>query len=565
MTRLLSILAFLLAALLAPAAQAQESWTGDWHGTLATPRGELRLVLTVRAGEGGALAAELESPDQAPGRKIPVTGFAIADGRMRFAIPAIGASYEGAWRQETARFSGTFTQGAALPLDLERGPAAARPTIAGLDGIWEGSVTRNGTPLRLILRVITTAGGTVAALDSPDMLAMGLPVAGLAREGETVTFAVPAGASRYRGILAPGGARMTGTWSRAGSPDAEVAFVRRAPGTAAQAPARPQMPRAPFPYRTEEVRFPNSGASGVTLAGTLSLPEGRGPFPAAILITGSGGQDRDETIFGHKPFAVLADHLTRNGIAVLRYDDRGIGASTGTQAGATSADFATDANAAFAYLGGRPEIDRRAIGFIGHSEGGMIGPIAAMDNPDVAWLVLLAAPGVAIPRLMAAQARAIGSAQGMSAAQQEQSVAAQQALFAAAALDGDAAAVAARLEAAGVPPGQSTLLAAQARDPWLRYFVRYDPAPALARIHVPLLALNGALDRQVLPRENLAGIRAATAANRDVTIRELPGLNHLFQTARTGAAGEYADIEETFAPAAVELVTNWIRARFVRR
>jgi pimeloyl-ACP methyl ester carboxylesterase len=249
---------------------------------------------------------------------------------------------------------------------------------------------------------------------------------------------------------------------------------------------------------------------------------------------------------------------------VLRYDDRGFGASTGTQSGATSADFATDANAAFAFLRARREIDGGRIGFIGHSEGGMIGPIAAIDNPDVAWLVLLAAPGVAIPRLMAAQARAVGGAQGMNEAELDRSVALQQALFAAAAEDGDAA-VAARLEAAGLPPALRAQLARQAADPWLRYFVRYDPAPALARLRVPLLALGGALDRQVLPQENLAGIRAATAANRDVTVRELPGLNHMFQTARTGAVGEYADIEESFAPAALEIISSWIRARFVRR
>ena len=564
MTRLLSIFAFLAAALLAPAAQAQESWAGDWHGTLATPMGELRLLLTIRQSQDGALTAELESLDQAPGRKIPVGEIAIAGGRMTFTIPLIGARYEGAWRAEAGRFSGTFTQGAALPLDFSRGPGEARPTIAGLDGSWEGSVTRNGTPLRLILRIATGPGGTSATLDSPDLLAMGLPVAELARDGRTISFAIPAGASRYRGTLAPDGARMSGTWSRTGSPDAEVVFVRRARAEAAPR-ARPQQPRPPFPYRTEEVRFGNARVPGVTLAGTLSVPEGRGPFPAAILITGSGPQDRDETVFGHQPFAVLADHLTRAGIAVLRYDDRGVGASTGAQGGATSADFATDANAAFAFLRARPQIDRRAIGFVGHSEGGLIAPLAAMDNPEIAYLVLLAGPGIRTPQLMAAQARAVGAAQGMGEAELDRSVAAQQALFAAAAQDGDAAAVAARLEAAGIPPEQRAQLVAQAADPWLRYFVRYDPAPALARIRVPLLALNGALDRQVLPGENLAGIRAATAANRDATIRELPGLNHMFQTARTGAVGEYADIEETMAPAALGTISGWIRTRFARR
>ncbi|MEA3043797.1 MAG: uncharacterized protein QOH47_1635 [Sphingomonadales bacterium] len=573
MTRLLSIAVFLLLALAAQPARAEQSWAGDWHGTLATPAGELRLVLTISEQTGGALAAELESLDQAPGRKIPVAAIAVADGRLTFAIPMISATYEGRWQADRGRFAGTFSQGSAIPLDFERGAAQARPVIAGIDGIWEGGVIRNDVRLRLILNVRTGPGGTIASLDSPDLLAMGLPVAALARDGETISFTIPAGGSAYRGILAADGSRMTGSWSRPGSPEAEVVFVRRPLGAAASR-ARPQLPRAPFPYRTEEVRFANPGAAGVTLAGTLTLPQGSGPFPAAILITGSGGQDRDETIFGHKPFAVLADHLTRGGIAVLRYDDRGVGASTGAQAGATSADFATDANAAFAYVSARAEIDRRAIGFVGHSEGGMIGPLAAVDNPEVAWLVLLAGPGVPARALMAAQGRAIGAAQGMSEAELDRIAPVQAALFAAAASEGDAAAVAARLRAAltdemlqqaGVPLSQRDQMARAANDPWLRYFARYDPAPALARIRVPLLAVNGSLDRQVLPAANLAGIRAATAADRDVTIRELPGLNHLFQTARTGAVGEYADIEETFAPAAMALVTEWIRTRFVRR
>lgn len=568
----LPIFAFLLALLAAPAAHAQETVAGDWHGTLTVPTGQLRLLLTIRQSEGGALGAELESLDQAPGRKLPVAAIAVADGRMTFSIPMIGATYEGRWQAATGSFAGTFIQGGtALPLELARGAAESLPAVAGLDGRWEGSITRNGTALRLVLRVATGPRGTIAALDSPDMLAMGMQVAELAHDGQAVSFAVPASNAHYRATLAADGARMSGTWTRTGSPDAEVAFVRSARSAAAP-PARPQEPRPPFPYRAEEVHFPNPRAAGVTLAGTLTLPPGRGPFPAAILITGSGPEDRDETVFGHKPFAVLADHLTRAGIAVLRYDDRGTAASTGAFAGATSADFATDANAAFAFLRARPEIDRRAIGFIGHSEGGMIAPLAARDNPDVAFFVLLAGPGVPIPQLMEAQRRAIGHSQGASDADLDRAVPVQSAFFAAAASDGDGAAVAARLRAslsdetlraAGVPPAMRDQLARQASDPWFRFFARYDPAPALAAIRVPVLALNGSLDEQVVARENLAGIRAALAGNRDATVRELPGLNHLFQTARTGSPGEYADIAESFSPAALDLISGWIRSRFV--
>lgn len=567
MTRIVSILALMLSVLVAAPAAAQESWTGDWHGTLTTPRGQLRMQLTIRAGENGTLTAELESIDQAPGQKIPVPTVAVTGGRLTFAIPAFGLSYEGAWDAAGNRFSGTLHQSADLPLVLERGPLPAQPVIQGLDGTWEGSVRRNNVDLRFMLRVSTGPGGTIASFDSPDQLAIGLPVSGLAREGDTVRFTVPAGNTTFTGTLA--GDRLSGRWTDGG----ESVFVRRAAGSAVTM-RRPQTPQPPFPYRVEEVSIPNPRAPGVTLAGTLTLPQGQGPFPAAILITGSGAQDRDETLFGHKPFAVLADYLTRHGIAVLRYDDRGIGGSTGRFAGSTSADFAIDANAAFAFLAARPEIDRRAIGYIGHSEGGMVGPIAAMDNPDVAWLVLLAGPGVATRELLEAQRRAIAESQGASAAELERMAPLQAELVRIAASGaGDAEArtafaaalTDARLAEAGLPAAARDAMTTMMLDPWFRWFLRYDPAPALRHFQGPVLALNGSLDRQVLPAHNLAGIRAATAGHRDVTVTELPGLNHLFQTARTGGVGEYATSEETMAPVVLGIVADWIRARFPAR
>lgn len=576
MTRWLSIVAFLLAAFVAApsAAQQRESWTGDWHGTLTTPIGALRLLLTIRQGAEGALTAEVESVDQAPGQKIPVATIAIADGRLTFAMPAIRASYEGRWDPGRNLFAGTFTQnGTPLPLELARGAGEAQPTIEGLDGSWETRIERNGVQLRLILRVATNALGTIALLDSPDMMANGLAVTGLAREGQAVRFTVPAGESSFQGVLIADGARLSGRWSRTNYPDAEVVFTRRA-AAAEAAPRRPQEPHAPFPYRSEEVRFANPRAPGVTLAGTLTLPRGEGPFAAAILISGSGAQDRDEALMGHKPFAVLADHLTRAGIAVLRYDDRGTAQSTGNFQGATSVDFATDAAAAFAYLRTRGEIDRDAIGYIGHSEGGMIGPLAAADSPGAAFMVLLAGPGERTLGLMEAQRRAIGQSMGMNEAELDQAGLLQARIMEIAAGDLSLAEAEAAMRAAmsdeaiagsGVIPAQRDMMIGRMLDPWYRWFLRYDPAPALRALRMPVLALNGSLDRQVLPAANLAGIRAATAGNRDVTVIELAGLNHLFQTARTGGIGEYAEIEETMAPVVLETVAAWIKARFPRR
>lgn len=566
MKRIGGLLVLLLALLLgAPEAKAQEDWAGDWNGTLVTPRGALRLLLTVHRSPDGALTAELESLDQAPGTKIPVESFSIAAGRMTFAIPMIRASYEGSWNEAGHRFAGTFTQSGALPLAFARGAGDPRPAIAGLDGIWDAAITRNGARLRFILHLTTTSAGTIASLDSPDLLAYGLPVTELRREGDRLGFAVPSGEARFRGTITPG--RIAGTWSRTGEADAETVFVRRQ-GEAAGV-RRLQLPRPPFPYRTEEVRIANPRAPGVTLAGTLTLPAGRGPFAAAVLISGSGAQDRDESLLGHKPFLVLADRLTRAGIAVLRFDDRGTAGSTGSFAGATSADFATDANAAFALLRARPEIDPHAIGYIGHSEGGMIGPIAMRDNPEVAWLVLLAGPGAPNRQLLDGQRRAIAHLQGVTDAQLAASDALQNLLMDAAASADTTEAVTVRLRAAlagrGLTDEQQTRVIQQVTDPWFRYFLRYDPAPNLARLRVPVLAINGALDRQVIAADNLPGIRAALRDDSDVTVRELPGLNHLFQHARTGAVGEYADIEETMAPEVLDLVADWISARFPRR
>lgn len=569
MKKLISILMLLVAMLVAAPAAAQDNWAGDWHGTLTTPRGQLRLVLTLRQAQGGALTAELESIDQAPGQKIPVPTVALASGRLTFAIPAFGLTYEGVLDPTGNRFNGTVHQSSDLPLMLDRGPFPAEPVIAGLDGIWDATANRRGAILHLVLRVTTGPGGTIASFDSPDQLAMSLPVRGLTRDGDAVRFALPSGNTNFTGTLT--GGRLSGHWADG----AESTFTRRAAGAAeAAAPRRPQTPRPPFPYRAEEVQVPNPRAAGVTLAGTLTLPQGRGPFPAAILITGSGAQDRDETLFGHKPFAVLADYLARHGIAVLRYDDRGIAHSTGRFAGATSADFATDANAAFAFLAARQEIDRRAIGFVGHSEGGMVGPIAAMANPQVAFLVLLAGPGTPTRQLLEAQRVAIARSQGATQAAIDRTtpVQAEMVNVAAGPLDQAAARAAllasfneTRLRELDISAAQRDAMITTMLDPWFRWFLRYDPAPALRHFRGPLLALNGSLDRQVLPGANLAGIRAATAGHRDVTVTELPGLNHLFQTARNGGVGEYGTIEETMAPVVLGIVADWIRARFPAR
>jgi pimeloyl-ACP methyl ester carboxylesterase len=558
-----------------PATSAIADPAGEWHGTLVTPTGaELAILLFVTRGPDGSLKAELESPDQAPGQRIPVAGIKVEKDRLALDIAMIHATFDGTWVAADQAWSGTFRQGAELPLKLAKGPPPPTPTVAGLDGLWQGKISRNGVDLRLVLHIATGAQGTRISLDSPDQMAFGVPLQGLARDGQTVRFRLDMRGVRYEGKLSADMQRISGTWLAPNQPAAQVDFVRG--DAVASAPVkRPQTPQPPFPYRAEEVAFDNPAASGVRLAGTLTLPQGKGPFPAAILITGSGQQDRDETMLGHKPFAVIADYLTRRGIAVLRVDDRGAGKSTGDFSKATSADFATDANAAFAYLRTRGEIRSDAIGFIGHSEGGMIGPIAMATNKQVAFLIMLAGPGTATDHLLLSQRRAIALGMGQSEAQIDKAEPVMAALFKALAsgttFEEGLAAARARLTpdaiaAIGAPPDTDPqLILSQISSPWFRYFLQYDPAPNLRLIRVPVLAMNGSLDRQVLPAENLAAIKAALRDDRDVTILELPGLNHLFQTARTGSLGEYADIEETVAPVALDQMANWINARFGRR
>nr|ADD69818.1 peptidase S15 [uncultured Maricaulis sp.] len=555
-------------------AQGLPDPAGDWHGTLQTPQGAIMLGVTVSRAADGSLKAAVENADQAPGNKVPTSSASVKDGQFTFEVAQVGASFTGSWNPAEQSWNGIFKQGAELSLKLLKGPPPAKPVVAGLDGTWTGTITRNAVPLRLILHIRTTAQGTAILLDSPDQLANGLPVQALARDGQKVSFKIAVSGASYAGVLS-GGMQFAGILAAPNRPNAPVDFTRSEATSERAPPKRPQTPQAPFPYTAEDVAFDNQVESGVHLAGTLTLPQRKGPFPAAILITGSGQQDRDETLLGHKPFWIIADYLSRRGIAVLRVDDRGVGKSTGEVAQATSADFATDSNAAFAYLKTRKEIRPNAIGFIGHSEGGMIGPIAMATNKDAAFLIMMAGPGTALDRLMLSQRRLIGSSMGMSEAEINRVEPVMAALFKAVASgatyeNGLAAARAVltpdAMTTLGLPPtADRQIILAQVASPWFRYFFRYDPAPNLRAIKVPVLAMNGGLDRQVPPAENLAAIKAALKDNKDVTIIELPGLNHLFQTAKTGAIGEYADIEETVAPAALDCMAQWIATRFGER
>jgi pimeloyl-ACP methyl ester carboxylesterase len=305
------------------------------------------------------------------------------------------------------------------------------------------------------------------------------------------------------------------------------------------------------------------------LAGTLSLPKGEGPFPAVVLISGTGHNTRDEDVWGHKVFLVLADALTREGLAVLRYDKRGVGGSSGNYDAATTADFTSDAEAAVVWLKTQSQIDASRIGVLGHSEGGIIAPAVAAADKSVAFVIMIAGPCIRGDKLFVLQsamtAKAYGAPDDYIAKRkifdQELYAVILSAASESSALDRAKILVARGVTDKIVDANEAETLPKDDTTPWERYFLAFDPAPTLSRLTVPVLVLNGLLDVQVPAKENLAAAREALRNNSDATVIELPGMNHLLQDAKTGAPNEYNNIEETMSPAALKIITDWLRGR----
>ncbi len=441
----------------------------------------------------------------------------------------------------------------------------------GIEGNWLGALNANGgLKLRVALRVAKDADGKLSAkLDSLDQNAMDRPVAVIEQNGLAVKFEMAQSKAGFEGTLNPAGSELSGTW-RQGGGAAPLTFHRV---DSIPVDSRPQLPKKPYPYTEEEVGYENK-QGGAKLAGTLTIPPGAGPFPAVLLITGSGQQDRDEGLLGHRPFLVLADHLTRRGIAVLRVDDRGIGGSTGDFLNATTADFAGDVLAGIEFLKSRAkqidprQIDPHKIGLIGHSEGGTIASMVAARSPDVAFIVMMAGTGVPGGELSLAQAAAISRSAGVPPDVIEKNQERQRRVLAIVKEESDPKARFDKLQAlaeqiAAEVHGSASAMKAQfqaAALPWFRFWTMYDPAASLEKLTCPVLALDGSLDLQVPPAVNLPAIGRALekGGNPDYEIVKLPKLNHLFQTAQTGRMDEYGKIEETIAPVALETISNWI-------
>lgn len=442
-----------------------------------------------------------------------------------------------------------------------------------ITGDWYGTLNiQNMVKLRLVFHISGSEGQLTATLDSPDQGSFGIPTGEVIFTPPQLTIKMPILMAEYAATVNEDFTQLEGTFTQRGM---EMPLTMGRQTVEKEVLNRPQEPKPPFPYHEEEVTFKNT-AAGIHLSGTLTLPKNKDKFPVVVLVSGSGPQDRNEELLDHKPFLVLADHLTRQGIGVLRYDDRGVGGSQGNFAGATSEDFASDALAAVQYLKKRRDLKKHKIGIIGHSEGGMIAPMVAARSKDVRFIVLLAGPGVRGADLLLKQIELISRAAGGSKESIEKTKENNRAVFDLILSVKDTAQL--RQKVTDLVKKQYESLSEEERkeagslettlqqtnqqllSPWMLYFLRYDPAPNLTKVKCPVLALNGEKDLQVEPKSNLSGIRSALekAKNKHFTVKELPGLNHLFQTCKTGSPAEYRSIEETFSPMALAEVSDWI-------
>jgi len=446
-----------------------------------------------------------------------------------------------------------------------------------IEGSWHGLLETHGMKLRLVFNVEKTADGYQATLDSPDQGAKGIEASKVSFINDTLIIEVAVAGLKYQGVL--DGETLRGKLVQFGM---ELPLNLSRDSLEAPKMVRPQEPLPPFPYNSIDVRFFNEEA-GIFLAGTLTFPFEGGNLTAVVLVTGSGPQNRDEEILGHKPFLVISDHLTRNGIAVLRFDDRGVAESEGDFQTATSKDFATDVASAIRFLKSRPEVNPGKIGIVGHSEGGLVAAMVAAEHPEmVAFVVSLAGTGVRGDQIILAQQQLIGKADGIDEDELLKAAKVNEKLFKAVLEVEDNEALISSMEAiltqaiadgiGEIPPGLIqedflTIQLAQINNPWMRFFLRHDPSKDWKRVKCPVLAINGENDLQVPAEMNLAAIREAMRAggNENIKTIVLQGLNHLFQECEIGSPSLYGTIEQTFAPQALEVIEKWINEKFAHQ
>lgn len=439
-----------------------------------------------------------------------------------------------------------------------------------ITGTWNGILKVQGMQLRLVFKVTKSENGYSSTIDSPDQGAKNIPVTNTTFENSKIKFEVTNAKIEYNGELSD--TKIIGTFKQ-GSQEFPMNLSKNP--LEKEILKRPQEPTKPYSYYSEDVTFQNTKAN-ISLSGTLTLPKKNGFFPSVILITGSGPQNRNEELLGHKPFLVISDYLTKKGIAVLRYDDRGIGDSKGDFKTATTVDFATDVESAINYLKTRKEINKNKIGLVGHSEGGLIASIVASKSKDISFIVLLAGTGIQGDKLLLLQQKLISRAKGISETDIKKSNQTNVKLFEIVIQSNDNQKFKTDLTnhiketlksdtSIEIPNGLTkeefiSIQVNQISNPWMQYFIKFNPATVLEKVKCPVLAVNGEKDLQVPSNENLTAIKNALkiGGNENVTIKEFPRLNHLFQECKTGLPNEYAKIEQTFSPIVLTEISNWI-------
>ncbi|MGB8190825.1 MAG: alpha/beta fold hydrolase [Chitinophagaceae bacterium] len=442
-------------------------------------------------------------------------------------------------------------------------------------GLWEGKLIA-GVEIRLFFKISRDASDKLTAtLDCPDQGLKDVKVDAVSFVNDSLRLAITQFKAVYTGKLINDSV-MKGIFVQGMAFPLELKKI-----THIVLKVRSQTPQPPFSYKSEDITYTNKDRS-IIYGATITIPSGKGPFPAALLITGSGQQNRDEEIAGHKPFAVIADHLTKNGFIVLRVDDRGVGQTTGSLDSATSRDFANDALASLDYLASRKEVDKKNIGLIGHSEGGMIAQLIGAERTDIKFIIMLAAPGIKVLDLMNEQNAAVLTSYGLSKEYiskyapfyttmlktiiENDSATFGKALTKAVGEWADTTAANIVMVTTGIKDEQTKKDFVQrtgemAANNWFRYFLSFDPGNYLKKIKANVLALNGDKDIQVLSKSNLQGIESGLkqSKSKSFEVKELKGLNHLFQECKTCTVSEYGNLDQTFSPAVLEIMTAWLK------
>lgn len=576
---LLSIVSWIAISVVHSAsAPCQEVKTENWIGTLDVKVAKLRLRLEIKIDADGNCTGDMISLDQGSVR-IAVDKLVRTDKKLEFEISKISASYTGTMNDDQTVVAGSFTQGAEYEMEFKR--------VADLKPekhiqTWKGVLDAGGREFDFQFRVFEDGeGGMFAKLDSFSESVMGIPCE-VAHEGDTVTVVIPSVRAKFVGTFSDDQRTIQGDWQQSGGEFPLELNMISLEETRSTELKRPQTPQPPFNYQVEEFlvnvhEIDSKYDAGVELAGTLTSPEGSGPYPTVILISGSGPQDRDETIFEHKPFLVIADHLTKQGFAVIRFDERGVGQSQGEFGKATSADFANDVEALYRWAKNSPRVDSSKIVLMGHSEGGLIAPMVASRQKEVAGVVMLAGPGVTGGRIILNQSRKIAGLAGLpenildmqdkmlqiylealESGTNNDEIIGNLLQSAFDELSDD------DLEKYGLKDiGEITV--ARLNSPWMSYFISYDPAEALSKTDCPILSVIGANDLQVDKELNFPAIEAAvkSGGNSDFVQKTMPRLNHLFQSSETGAPSDYVKIEQTIDPSLLDEITQWLKQRMM--